>query len=93
MLARAHPESSIMNQRSSSIERCFAYDALMDDSVALINKTTTSNRAGITNHDMYPTDDVISIDWPHDYINANYELLVVCKVANVANLCVINIIC
>lgn len=39
--ARAYVESSIMNQRSSSIERCFAYGALMDDLVALINKATT----------------------------------------------------
>lgn len=69
----------------------------MDDSVALINKTTTSNRAGRvynkSRYVFYPTDDVISIDSSHDFINANYELLVVCKIANVANLCVINIIC
>lgn len=72
-----------MNQRSSSIERCFAYGALMDDSVALINKATTSNRAGCVYNKLryvfYPTDDVnvILVDWPHDFINVNYKLSIV----------------
>lgn len=66
--AQAQPESSIMNQRSSSIEHCFAYGALMDDLVALINKATTSNETRCVYNKsqrvFYPTDDVnvISVD-------------------------------
>jgi len=87
MLAWAHPELSIMNQRSSSIERCFAY-ALMDDSVALINKATSNTTGCVYNKSwyvIYSTDDIsiISVEWFHDFINTNYGLSV-SKVINIA---------
>ena len=60
----------------------------MDDSVALINKATTSNRAGSVYNKLqyvfYSTDDVnvIFVDWLHDFININYKLLIITEVTN-----------